>query len=63
LGHLYKCPKVRGCVYLSLLGGKLKGKVNYSTFTSVNPGVWSGLIDGEGSFSIFLVKDAKRKLG
>ena len=63
LGHLYKCPKVRGYVYLSPLGGKLKGKVNYSTSTSVNPGVWSGLIDGEGSFSIFLVKDAKRKLG
>ena len=26
---------------------------------SVNPGVWSGLIDGEGSFSIILVKDQK----
>ena len=30
---------------------------------SVNPGVWSGLIDGEGSFSIILVKDLTRKLG
>ena len=31
--------------------------------TSVNPGVWSGLIDGEGSFSIILVKNPTRKLG
>lgn len=30
---------------------------------SVNPEVWSGLIHGEGSFSIILVKDLTRKLG
>ncbi|KAK4638700.1 hypothetical protein QC761_0114320 (mitochondrion) [Podospora bellae-mahoneyi] len=34
-----------------------------SKLTSVNPGVWSGLIDGEGSFSIILVKNSTRKLG
>ena len=37
----------------------------YSTynFTSINPGVWSGLIDGEGSFSIILTKNKTRRLG
>nr|YP_010836045.1 hypothetical protein QLP54_mgp21 [Phyllosticta yuccae]WGC90060.1 hypothetical protein [Phyllosticta yuccae] len=50
----------RGYVSLSPLGGKLReGKVNYSA----HPGVWSGLIDGEGSFSIILVKNPNRKLG
>jgi len=34
-----------------------------SKLTPVNPGVWSGLIDGEGSFSIILVKNSTRKLG
>jgi hypothetical protein len=29
----------------------------------VNPGVWSGLIDGEGSFSIIVDKNKARKLG
>ncbi len=42
-------------------------KMNYSTSTSAstptNPWVWSGLIDGEGSFTIIIVKDKNRKLG
>ena len=41
-------------------------KRNYSTSTSastsINPWVWSGLIDGEGSFTIIIVKDKTRKL-
>ena len=55
--------------YVSLQKSSLLGKwkqegynVNYSTSASVNPGVWSGLIDGEGSFSIILVKNPTRKL-
>jgi hypothetical protein len=37
----------------------------YSTYSStiVNPEVWSGLIDGEGSFSILVDKNKVRKLG
>ena len=37
----------------------------YSTYNSslINPGVWSGLIDGEGSFSIIVDKVQSRKLG
>lgn len=37
----------------------------FSTYNStvVNPGVWSGLIDGEGSFSIIVCKNESRKLG
>ena len=37
----------------------------FSTYNSapVNPGVWSGLIDGEGSFSIIVDKNKIRKLG
>lgn len=31
--------------------------------TIVNPGVWSGLIDGEGSFSIIVDKNKTRQLG
>ena len=31
--------------------------------TIVNPGVWSGLIDGEGSFSIIIDKNKTRQLG
>ena len=36
----------------------------FSTYSStiVNPGVWSGLIDGEGSFSIIVDKNKVRKL-
>jgi len=36
----------------------------YSTYNStiVNPGVWSGLIDGEGSFSIIVDRNKTRKL-
>ena len=36
----------------------------YSTYSysSINPGVWSGLIDGEGSFSIIVDKIQTRKL-
>ena len=38
---------------------------NFSTYNStpVNPGVWSGLIDGEGSFSIIIDRNKNRKLG
>jgi len=62
--RLYPVAPLRGYVSLSYLGGKWReGKVNYSTSTSVNPGIWSGLIDGEGSFSIILVKNPTRKLG
>ncbi|ABU49446.1 hypothetical protein SNOGp09 (mitochondrion) [Parastagonospora nodorum SN15] len=37
----------------------------FSTYRStiVNPGVWSGLIDGEGSFSIIISKSKVRALG
>jgi hypothetical protein len=37
----------------------------YSTYSStiVNSQVWSGLIDGEGSFSIIVDKNKFRKLG
>ena len=31
--------------------------------TIINPGVWSGLIDGEGSFSIIVDRNKTRKLG
>lgn len=38
---------------------------NFSTYRStiINPGVWSGLIDGEGSFSIIISKSKVRTLG
>lgn len=38
---------------------------NFSTYNStpVNPGVWSGLIDGEGSFSIIVDRNKTRILG
>ena len=41
------------------------GFKNFSTYKqeSIHPGVWSGLIDGEGSFSILIVRDKTRKLG
>ena len=41
------------------------GLNKYSTFNStiVNPGVWSGLIDGEGSFGITIDRNKTRKLG
>ena len=38
-------------------------KFSTSNSTNVNPGVWSGLIDGEGSFSIIVDKNKVRKLG
>jgi len=34
-----------------------------SVTPTINPRVWSGLIDGEGSFSIIIDKDKVRKLG
>ena len=43
-------------------GGKWRKK-SYSTSTPINPGVWSGLIDGKGYFSIILVKNSTRKYG
>lgn len=44
---------------------KQYGLKKYSTYSStiVNPQVWSGLIDGEGSFSIIIDKNKVRKLG
>ena len=48
---------------------KLFDLKKFSTYNSVydstivNPGVWSGLIDGEGSFSIIVDKNKTRKLG
>jgi hypothetical protein len=41
------------------------GLKNFSTYgsTIVNPGVWSGLIDGEGSFSIIVSKNKGSTLG
>ena len=38
-------------------------KFSTSSSTIVNPAVWSGLIDGEGSFSIIVDKYKVRKLG
>ena len=58
--RLHPVVPFRGYGSLSPLEGKrIEGKVN----SSAHPGVWSGLIDGEGSFSIILVKNPKRKLG
>ena len=34
-----------------------------STSELIHPGIWSGLIDGEGSFSIIIDKNPTRKLG
>jgi len=44
---------------------KLFDLKKYSTYNStiINPGVWSGLIDGEGSFSIIISKNKAHKLG
>jgi hypothetical protein len=44
---------------------KQYGLRKYSTYNStiINPGVWSGLIDGEGSFSVIVDRNLKRKLG
>ena len=41
------------------------GLRKFSTYNStiVNPGLWSGLIDGEGSFSIIVDRNKTRKLG
>ena len=41
------------------------GLKKFSTYNSniINPGVWSGLIDGEGSFSVIVDKNKTRKLG
>lgn len=38
-------------------------KFSTSSSINVNPGIWSGLIDGEGSFSIIVDKNKVRKLG
>jgi len=38
-------------------------KISTYSSTIVNPGVWSGLIDGEGSFSIIVDRNKARKLG
>lgn len=38
-------------------------KFSTSNSTILNPGVWSGLIDGEGSFSIVVDRNKTRKLG
>ena len=62
--RLDRVAPFRGYVSLNRLQDKwTEKKVYYSTSTQVNPGVWSGLIDGEGSFSIILVKNPTRKLG
>lgn len=48
---------------------KLFDLKKFSTYNSVydstivNPGVWSGLIDGEGSFSLIIDKNKTRQLG
>ena len=48
---------------------KLFDLKNFSTYNSIynstiiNPGVWSGLIDGEGSFSIIVDRNKTPKLG
>jgi hypothetical protein len=41
------------------------GLKRFSTYnsTTINPGVWSGLIDGEGSFSIIVDRNKTRELG
>ena len=38
-------------------------KFSSCSYTIVNPAVWSGLIDGEGSFSVIVDKNKVRKLG
>ena len=50
-----------------LYAGKAK---NFSTFNhssgsakATNPWILTGFIDAEGSFSVFIIKDTKRKLG
>ena len=44
---------------------KQYGLRKFSTYNStiINPGVWSGLIDGEGSFSVIIDKNKARKTG
>lgn len=37
--------------------------LSYLKLSDLNPDIWSGLIDGEGSFSIIVTKDKIRKLG
>lgn len=46
-----------------LLEVTVKAKRNNHHLSYVKPEVWSGLIDGEGSFSIIIVKSKIRKLG
>lgn len=67
-------PKLRctlmGCesnYQVKILSKQLNIK-NFSTFNSIgtsniNPWFWTGLIDGEGSFSIIIDKNKNRKLG
>jgi len=38
-------------------------KISTCSSTIINPGVWSGFIDGEGSFSIIVDKNKSSKLG
>lgn len=51
--------------YVKIPSKQFDLKKNFSTYNStiVNPGVWSGLIDGEGSFSIIVDRNKVRKLG
>lgn len=37
--------------------------MSYLKLSDLNPEIWSGLIDGEGSFSIIVSKHKMRKLG
>lgn len=51
--------------YVKIPSNQFGLKKRYSTYnySSIKPGVWSGLIDGEGSFSIIVDKVQTRKLG
>jgi len=62
---LKKKEAQKGWNSFSKIPSKQFGLNNFSTHTQelIHPGVWSGLIDGEGSFSIIIVKDKTRKLG
>lgn len=67
---LHNCNKLINNYYnfYTKIPSKQSDKKKYSILSSlklrdVKPEVWSGLIDGEGSFSIIVTKNKSRKLG
>lgn len=53
--HPFPCPATQVSVGIPFLKGKQR--------ENVKPWFWTGLIDAEGSFSIFITKKIKRSLG